>query len=296
MIKKQKIIVIVGPTASGKTGLSIALAKKHGGEVISADSRQVYQGLNIGTEKVTKKEMAGIPHYCIDTANPKCAYSVEQWRKEAEKAIQSITMKGKVPIIAGGTGFYVDALVFGTELPHVPPNKKLRKELERKNSEELLAILKKLDPHRARSVEQKNPRRLIRSIEIATALGSVPKLAKQKPRYDVTWIGINPGLETLVSRIEKRLDTTLRKGLVAETKYMKEVFGLSWKRINEIGLEYRIVGEYLRDEITKIEMKEKMLRELRKYAKRQMTWFKRNKEIQWFTSKEEAFSQAQLLR
>lgn len=285
---KQKLIVIIGPTASGKTGLSIALAKKYNGEVISSDSRQVYRDLNIGTEKVTKKEMSGVPHYCIDVASPKRTYTVEQWRREAVKAINSMSKRNKLPIVAGGTAFYVDSLVYGTSFPAVKPNAQLRKELQKKTAEELFAQLKKLDPKRAKTIEQKNPRRLMRAIEIATELGAVPKLAKPKPLYDVTWIGINPGLDVLMERIESRLDATFKKGLVAETKKMRTELGLSWKRINEIGLEYRIVGEFIRGEITREEMRERVVRELRKYAKRQMTWMKRNKEIVWYKDKEEA--------
>ena len=187
--KKQKLIVVIGPTASGKTGLSIALAKKYDGEVISADSRQIYRGLDMGTEKVTKKEMSGVPHYCIDVASPKRTYTVEQWRREAQKAIDSMTKRNKLPIVAGGTAFYVESLVYGTSFPSVKPNVQLRKELQKKTVEELFSILKKLDPKRAKTIEQKNPRRLIRAIEIATELGQVPRIPKQKPLYEITWIG-----------------------------------------------------------------------------------------------------------
>jgi tRNA dimethylallyltransferase len=287
-MKKQPLIVIVGPTASGKTGLSIELAKKYGGEVISADSRQVYRGLDIGTEKVTKEEMQGIPHHCIDIASPRRTFTVEQWRKHAEKAIGTITKHGTVPIIAGGTAFYVDTLVYGQQFPRVAPNAKLRKKLASKSPEELLEILQRLDSERASTVEQKNPRRLIRAIEIATELGRVPKVHKKSTHYDVRWIGINPGIDILTERITARFNTTLQNGLIEEIKKLREDVGLSWKRINELGLEYRIVGEYIRGEIDKNEMKEKNIRELRKYAKRQMTWLKRNKEIHWYKNKEEA--------
>ncbi len=287
-MKKQKIIVIIGPTASGKTSLSIKLAKKYNGEVISADSRQVYKHLDIGTEKVTKSEMQGIPHYCIDIASPKRTFSVEQWRRHAEKAIQKISKKDKLPIIAGGTAFYIDSLVYGSQFPTVKPNPKLRRKLEKKTPEKLLAILKKLDSKRARTIEQKNPRRLMRAIEIATELGRVPTLKKQKEKYDVVWIGINPGLDELMKKITKRLNATFGKGLVAETKKVHEELGLSWKRINELGLEYRIVGKYLRKEINKEEMLEEIIRELRKYAKRQMTWMKKNKKIKWYKNGNDA--------
>jgi tRNA dimethylallyltransferase len=289
-MKKKKVIVIIGPTASGKTGLSIALAKKYNGEVISADSRQVYRGLDIGTEKVSKREMQGVPHYCIDIANPKRTFTVAQWCIHAKNALHAIHKKNKIPIIAGGTGFYVDSLVFGDTFPKVKPNAQLRKKLEKMTVEELLQKLKTLDPKRAQTVEQKNPRRLIRAIEIATELGKVPSLKLREEKYDVTWIGINPGIDTLMYRIESRLDTTFKKGLVSETKKLKEEMGLSWRRINELGLEYRIVGAYLRKEITKVEMREKMLLELRRYAKRQMTWMKRNEATMWFLSADDALS------
>ena len=238
--------------------------------------------------------MNGVPHYCIDVANPKRTYTVEQWRREAEKAISSMNKRNKLPIVAGGTAFYIDSLVYGTSFPSVKPNTKLRKELQKKSAEELFAQLKKLDPRRAKTIEGKNPRRLMRAIEIATELGSVPTLKKPKPLYEVTWLGINPGLDVLMERIESRLDTTFKKGLVGETKELREEVGLSWKRINELGLEYRIIGECLRKEISKDEMKEKMIRELRKYAKRQMTWMKRNKDIVWYKNKEEALESLKL--
>ncbi len=293
-MQKQKIIVILGQTASGKTGLSIKLAKKIDGEVISADSRQVYHELDIGTEKVTKEEMQGVPHYCIDIASPKRTFTVAQWRKHAEKAIKKIVRHGNIPIIAGGTAFYIDSLVYGTDFPSVKPNTKLRKQLEKKSAKELLEMLKKLDPERAKTVEQKNPRRLMRSIEIATELGRVPKLAKQKAKYDVVWIGINPGLDMLMKKIINRLDDTFERGLIKEVKKVRNEIGLSWKRINELGLEYRTVGEYLCKEITKEEMREKIIRELRKYAKRQMTWMKRNKKIKWYKNGDEALNDFKL--
>jgi tRNA dimethylallyltransferase len=286
--KKQKLIIVVGPTASGKTGLSIALAKKYGGEVISADSRQVYKELDIGTEKVTKREMENVPHYCIDIASPKRAFTVEQWRRHARKALHTIASHGKFPIVAGGTGFYIDSLVYEYSFPVVKPNAKLRNELAKKTAKELFEALQRLDPRRALTIENKNPRRLIRALEIAVDLGKVPTLKKKESSYNPVWIGINPGIDVLTERIESRFDSTIRRGLVGETKRLHEKLGLSWKRINELGLEYRIVGEYIRGEITKNEMKEKNIRELRKYAKRQMTWLKRTPEIQWFTNKEEA--------
>lgn len=286
--KKLPIIVIVGPTASGKTSLSVALARKLGGEVISADSRQVYRGLDIGTGKVTKRETRGVPHYCLDIANPSRALSVTQWRTHAQRAIKDIAGRGKVPIIAGGTGFYIDALVYGLDFPAVKPNATLRKTLEKKTQPELLEMLKKLDPVRAKNIEQKNPRRLIRAIEVATALGKVPTLPKKKALYDVTWIGINPEEKILKEKIHARLLARMRQGMVAEVKQLRTPAsgsrGISWNRLDALGLEYRYLSRYLRGMISKDEMLVELERAICQYARRQMTWFKRNKNIRWFTS------------
>jgi tRNA dimethylallyltransferase len=282
------LIVILGPTGSGKTGLSIDLAKRLKSEVISADSRQVYRELNIGTEKISARDMRGVPHHGINIASPRRALSVEQWRAHALRAISAIHKKGCVPILAGGTGLYIDALVYGIDFPAVKPNVTLRAELARKTAPELLAQLQELDPARAETIEQQNPRRLVRAIEIATALGKVPPSIEREPKYEVTWIGINPPFEVLEQRISERLDRALKKGLVAETKRLHEELHVSWKRINELGLEYRIVGAYLRGELTKQDLRETLIREVRRYAKRQLTWLKRYKEVTWYPSADEA--------
>lgn len=290
----QPIIVIVGPTASGKTGLAVELARRFGGEVISADSRQVYKALDIGTGKVTKREMRGVLHHCLDIAKPSRAFSVTQWRAHAQKAVEGIASRGKVPIIAGGTGFYIDALVHGIDFPAVKPNTTLRKTLGKKAPEELLAILKKLDPTRAKTIEQKNPRRLIRAIEIATALGKVPALSEKKALYDVTWIGINPEERVLEEKIHTRLIARMRQGMVAEVKNLHTPSvgrGLSWNRLDALGLEYRYLSKYLQGMLTKEEMLVELERAICQYAHRQMTWFKRNKEIRWFTSPDQALSE-----
>lgn len=288
--KKEKLIVIVGPTASGKTGLAIQLAKILGGEVISADSRQIYRGLDVGTEKISRRDMRGVPHHCINITSPRRAYSVEHWRTHAERAMRDITRRGHVPIVAGGTGLYVDSLVYGTVFPKVAPNTALRQELEKLPTNTLLARLVEMDPERAESIEKENPRRLIRAIEIVTALGKVPTLNKQKARYDVTWIGLNPPFEVLEERIRARLKKTLRRGLVAETKKLRDEMGLSWNRINELGLEYRTIGEYLRGELPKKDLEQKLYEGVRRYAKRQLRWLKRNKDITWYSDADKALA------
>jgi len=270
---KPKVIVIVGPTASGKTSLSIKLAKKMNGEIISADSRQVYRGLNLGTGKVTKKEMSGIKHYLLDVADPKKVFTVTDFVRLGEKAITDIHARGKMPIICGGTGFYIQALVDGLIIPEVPPNPNLRKILEKKKLVDLLEILKKLDPKRYKNIDKKNPRRIIRAIEIAKALGKVPTL-KTTSRYDPEFIKISLPKEVLEKRIHERLLARLKAGMVNEVKNL-HAKGLSWKRMENLGLEYRFIARYLQNKITKEEMVEQLETAIRQYAKRQITWFKR---------------------
>lgn len=294
MESKRKIIVILGPTASGKSALAVKLAKKIGGEIISADSRQVYKGLNIGSGKITKKEMRGVPHYCLDIVSPKKVFTVVDFKKCAEKAIEKIFAKNKTPIIVGGTGLYIQAIVGNIVLPEVKPNWKLRKELEKKTTEEMFEILRKLDHKRAKNIDAKNPRRLIRAIEIAKVLGKVPDLDIQCPSRGALQIGIKLPDEILKKNIEKRIKKMLNPptdgDLIAETKKLKKN-GLSWKRIYELGFEYKYPALFLQGKIGKDEMLQKMLIENWQYAKRQMTWFsakgvsasggKKDKRIRW---------------
>jgi len=272
--------VILGPTASGKSALAVKMAKKINGEIISADSRQVYKGLDIGSGKITKKEMGGVPHYCLNIISPKKIFTVVDFKKRADKAIEEIFAKNKTPIIVGGTGLYIQAIVDNIVLPEVKPDWKLRKELEKKTTEEMFKMLKKLDPERAKNIDAKNPRRLIRAIEIAKALGKVPNLAVKPPSWGSLQIGLKLPDEILKKNIEKRIKKMLKSGLVAETKKLRKS-GLSWKRIYELGFEYRYPALFLRGEISKDEMLAKMLIENWQYAKRQMTWFKRDKRIKW---------------
>lgn len=275
----KKIIVICGPTATGKSDYAVSLAKKIGGEVISADSRQVYKGLNLGTGKITKKEMKGVPHHLLDIASPKSIFSVERFQKLGKKAITDILKRGKTPIICGGTGFYIDALVYHIDFPTVPPNKKLRKELETKSAEELLSLLKKKDPERAETIDIKNKVRLIRALEIIESIGKVPEIKKESP-YEVEWIGLDFPDEILKERIHKRLIARIKKGMIREATQLQNE-GLSWKRMRELGLEYRFLAEYLTDNITKEEMTSQLESAIWQYVKRQRTWFKRNKKILW---------------
>ena len=274
MIKTQ-VIVILGQTATGKSALAVRIAKKVHGEIISADSRQVYKDLDIGTGKITQKEMRGIPHHMLDVCSPKKKFTVAEYKKLTEEKIEEILARGKTPIICGGTGFYIDAITKGVIFPKVPPNLKLRKILEKKSAIELFKMLKKLDPARSKNIDAKNKVRLIRAIEIAKALGKVPKIIEQKPKYKFIKIGLYLPEAQLKNSIEKRVEKMFADGLLNEIKKLKKPArlggaGISNKRLKEFGFEYFEPTE------------EKVILETIKYAKRQMTWFKRDKKIKWF--------------
>lgn len=302
---KQKVIVIVGPTASGKSALGVYLAQKLGGEVISADSRQVYRGLDIGTGKVTKKEMSGIPHHMLDVVSPRKIYNASDFKKDAEKALAKIIQNNKLPIIVGGTGLYIDVLLGRVVLPDVPPNEKLRALLEKKPVEQLLAMLQEKDPARAATIEPKHKRRIIRALEIAESNlrsqknsegGSAARLARERAHrqqavtrtpeglfgaeLDIMWLGISPEEKVLHKNIHTRLLARLKSGMLAEAKKL-HTKGLSYKRMEQLGLEYRYLARMLQNKSAEGALLQELEREIQKYAKRQMRWFIRNKEINW---------------
>lgn len=292
----QKILVIVGPTASGKSELGVELAKKFQGEIISADSRQVYRGMDIGTGKVqltasshkpTALSYKGIPHHLIDVADPNEDFNVSSFVTIAKEKIEEIGAHENLPIIVGGTGFWVNSLVFGYELPDVVPNKELRDELETHTVEELFEQLQKLDTSRAKHIDKHNKRRLIRALELVMTTGEpIPEL-KSESQYDALWIGIKIEKDELDARIGKRLKQWLKDGLIEETKELHES-GVSWPRLESLGMEYRSVARYLQGTTSEEEMRVEALHSIVQYAKRQMTWFKRNKNIHWITNEEEA--------
>lgn len=286
MAKKQKhkILILLGPTSSGKTSLAIHLAKHFDGEVISADSRQVYKGLNLGTGKVTKREMAGVPHHLLDVQSPKRTFSASDFKAYARKAITDIISRNKLPIVAGGTGFYTETLAGNVTLPEVPPNEKLRAALEQKSTAQLFALLKQLDPHRAKTIEPDHKRRLIRAIEIAKALGSVPPTKRGDTPYDILWIGIDLPDSILKEKIHMRLKERIRQGMLAEGKKL-HAQGLSYKRMEALGLEYRYLALFLKGKLTREEFEAQLENAIWKYVKRQRRWFRRNKDIQWFVPK-----------
>jgi tRNA dimethylallyltransferase len=280
MMKHKKVIVILGPTATGKSDLAVEIAKKINGEVISADSRQVYIGLDIGTGKITEKEMKGIPHHLINVVSPKKKFTVVEYKRQAKSAIINILEKGKVPIICGGTGFYIDSVTKGIVFPEVEPNIKLRKILEKKEVEELFKILQKLDKNRAKNIKDKNEInnkvRLIRAIEIVKAIGKVPKIKEERLPYQFIKIGLYLPDDISREKINKRVNKMFKDGLLLEVRNLNKK-GISKKRLKEFGFEYN-------DPTI-----EKVISETFKYVKRQITWFKRDEDIVWFDASKNNF-------
>ena len=278
---KPKIIAIVGPTASGKTAMSIEFAKKYNGEIISADSRLVYKGFDIATAKPTIEERENIPHYLIDIVEPETDYSVGNYYDDATDAINIILDKNKTPIIVGGTGLYFRILLENYDLPRVAPNYELRETLDLKEKEALLIELKKIDPETYERLKDSNKRRIIRALEIIKTLDKpLSKINIQKePEYQVEWHmpQIN-SREELYNRINKRVDVMLENGLIEETQKLLKKHGRIKNFTETIG--YKEILNYLDNQVTLNEAVEKLKQHTRNYAKRQLTWFRRNPNLQ----------------
>lgn len=294
---KPKVIVIVGPTASGKTDLSIRLAKELNGEIISADSMQIYKKMTIGTAKPTKEEMQGIPHHMIDIIEPNEDFNVAKYKNMAEEKIEEILAKGKQPIIVGGTGLYVDTLVKGIEFFDIENDfeyrEKLENEVKEKGVDWLYDELKKVDSEAAENIEKNNVRRVIRALEIYKVTGKtkteLDKESVKGSKYDYIIFGLLWNREKLYERINLRVDIMLKDGLIEEVKSLIGNEGFSKTALQ--GLGYKEVVEYLENKVSYEEMVEKIKMETRRYAKRQMTWFKRNPDIIWLeaSNKQEMF-------
>jgi tRNA dimethylallyltransferase len=294
-----KILVLLGPTATGKSKLAVELAQKFNGEVISADSRQVYKDLNIGTGKITKEEMNGIQHHLLDIVDPSTRFTVHDWKKQAVEIIKEIHSRGKLPIVCGGTGFYISALIDDLQFPEIEIDPDEQKELENKSAEDLFIDLNKLDPIRAASMqhdgEDKNKRRLARSILIARTLGKVPpnrNNSNNSNKYDSLFIGLTIPDDKLKERVNKRLAERINNGMIEEAEELNKK-GLSYVRMNELGLEYKYLAEYLQGRINKDQLMKILSIKIWQYAKRQKTWFKRDKRIHWFNP-EDSQNQAEI--
>ena len=274
---KNKVIAVVGPTASGKTKFAVELAQKIGGEIISADSRLVYKGFDIGTAKPSIEERGGIPHYMIDIAEPEEDYSAGLYANEAKKVINDIRSRGKIPIVAGGTGLYINILLMNYDLPKVEPDYELREQL--RAQEDLSGILAAIDPAAAQNIDKNDRKKLIRAIEIVKKTGRplAPKI--NNPEYDVEWIGLNYPRDVLYERINMRVDEMINSGLVDETKKLLQKHGRIPNLLYTIG--YQEVIQYLDGEFTLEGAVDKLKQNTRRYAKRQLTWFRKNPEIKW---------------
>lgn len=269
-----KILCIAGPTASGKSSRAVEEALVRNGEIISVDSRQIYRGLDIGTEKISLGEMRGVPHHLIDIREPTQKYSAGEFVQDATRLIEDISVRGKLPILAGGTHFYFDALLSG--LPHIPEDAGLRLTLEGLSTEELYARVATRDPRRAAELDPQNRRRLIRALEIIAAKGTVPARLNLAGRYETEWIVINPPKEELRARIDARLASALERGLIEEVQRVREEVGDT--RLDELGLEYKIVGEYLRGERDEVSLLPTLSAKLWQYARRQKAWLRKLRE------------------
>ena len=293
-MNKPKVVAVVGPTASGKTDLSLAIAKEFKGEIISADSRQVYRGMDVGTGKVTKEEMKGIPHHLIDIANPMKIYTAADFKRDAAAAILDIQNRKGLPIITGGTFFYLDLLREKMTAAPVEPNEDFRNSLAHFKDEELYEELKKKDAARAETIDPFNRHRLIRALEIIETLGKVPKGDPVESPYDWLIIGINVATENLHDKIHERLVSRLKAGMIEEVEQLHGE-GITWERFEDLGLEYRYIARYMQKHLTYEEMVAELETKIRHYAKRQMTWLKKDNDIEWFSleDKKSAFKRVE---
>lgn len=280
-IKKPKVIVVLGATSTGKSDLAIDIARLCDGEVISADSRQVYRGMDLGSGKVTAEEMRSIPHHLLSIADPTERFSAHDFKTLGENALVDILSQGKTPIVCGGTGFYIDSLVSGTQLAQVPENSVLRSKLESKDLNQLQQLLKKKASRKEyNSIDIQNKVRIVRALEILDSIGHIPK-PKTNKKYNVLYIGLDIPKETLNDMILARIHKRMEAGMIAEVKTLLEN-GVTHERLHELGLEYRHVSLHIKDDTPYTEMVENLLADTKRFVKRQRTWFKRNKNIHWF--------------
>jgi len=277
---QEKLLVICGPTAVGKSSLAVDVAQKYDGEVISTDSRQVYKGLDIATGKITEKERQGVPHHLLDVVDPQEYFSVHDYKQRADTVIADIHDRDKLPILCGGSGFYIQAVVDDLVFPDVSPNKKLRNKLRNRSAESLYKELKEKDPRRAEDIDENNPVRLIRALEIVNELGKVPKLEKQQ-RFDTLQIGLDRADKELKQRIIARTKKRLENGMTKEARKLREN-GVSLKRLRDLGLEYEHLADFMENKISKQELFENIIQSDWQYAKKQRTWFKKDDRIAWF--------------
>ena len=292
MVKKPDIIAIIGPTASGKTTLGITLARALGGEIISADSRQIYRGMDIGTAKPTAAERREIPHHLIDIEDPDEDYTVAEYQCDAVATIEDVIARGKIPLLVGGTGLYIKAVLENLDIPKTQTNPTLRAEIEAEIARDGLdAVFKKLvarDPEAAYVVDPKNPRRVVRALEVAITTGEpfTAQRIKREPLFNAFVLGLNPPPETLRERIDRRVDAMMRDGLMDEVTALIKKYGLTPVAFDAIG--YREIIEYLNGALSFEDAIAAIKINTWHYAKRQMTWFRKTNHVRWVNNESEA--------
>ena len=292
-ILMNKLVVIAGTNASGKSGLGIELAKKYGAEIVSADSRQVFEGLDLGSGKVTPEETKGVPHHLIDVAKPNDFFSLTDFQDKAYEAIDDIFARGSKAFLVGGTGLYVNSIVDGFNIRREPVDEELRSELQAKSIEELISILEEKNPDVLKTIDLKNKRRLERAVE--RAVKGIKDEIQNKPRYETLVIGVTWDREVLYERIRERLDRRLDEGMIDEVKNLR-ANGATDEFLYSLGLEYRFILMYLRGEFSSFEaFYNKLFMEIRHLAKEQMTWFRKRKDIHWIDMSKDPIAEASAL-
>ena len=285
-----KLIAVMGTNASGKSGLGIELAARYGGEVVSADSRQVFRGLDLGSGKITPEEAKGVPHHLIDVCEPGEFFSMADFQRLAYAAIDDILTRGKIPFLVGGTGLYVDAVIDGYELSEIEPDLELRAHLETFETPVLYAMLKEKLPDT--QIDPKNRNRVMRALERLAADDYYP--GRRSPRYQVLKLGVTWPREILKQRIDERLERRLNQGMIDEVKGLMDA-GVSTEFLTKLGLEYRYITEYLLGKWTYDQMLDELARAIKRFAKRQMTWFRKEENLHWLDMSADPVGQAAAL-
>ena len=302
-MEKKPLIILTGPTAAGKTSLTVRLAKALGGEIISADSMQVYRHMDIGSAKVTKEEMEGVPHYLIDVLEPTEPFNVAMFQQMAKEAVQTIYSHGRIPILAGGTGFYIQALLYDINFQETGEDPSIRLSLEalaeEKGGEYLHQLLAQADPQAAEEIHPNNVKRVIRALEYFQQTGQRISEHNQQERqkkspYAFRYYVINMERSRLYQRIDQRVDLMMQQGLVQEVEKLREM-GCRRGMVSMQGLGYKEILDYLNGEISLEEAVYQLKRDTRHFAKRQLTWFKRERQVRWLNWEDFSFQQEKML-
>ena len=285
-----KLVVVLGTTACGKSGLGVELARRFDGEIVSADSRQVYRGLDLGTGKVTEEEMGGIPHHMLDVVEPNQPYSVADFQAGAYAAIDDILARGKAPFLVGGTGLYVRAVTEGFTFTDARPDPALRAELEGKTTAELYALLREKTGATLTGGEENNRHRLMRSVE--KALSGRWESPPPRPRYECLLLGVTYPRETVCRRIDERLQARIDAGMIEEVAGLR-ARGATDAFLEGLGLEYRYILRYLTGQIPTLDgLRDELGRAIKRFAKRQMVWFKKDRDVLWLDMEGDFLAQA----